>query len=604
MNSFSNLEIGRIFLSVPSWRRRWEALVTSASLLPGEEPSYVVGVTDCDGNLAGTASLDGDIIKYVAIGKEYRGEAIMNSLISHLVSYAASMGINKLFVFTKPEYERLFASLNFKTVGRSEYAVLLENCRDGIESYAGLLEKCRREALPDGQGTAGVIVMNANPPTQGHLHLIRQSAAKVDHLFVIPLADNVETRFSYEARRKALMVMTENIGNVTVLPGSPYCISRFTFPTYFIKKVSDQTDAYITLDLDIFLRHIAPALNASVRFVGEEPDDDLTARYNLLMTKILPLAGVRVEVIRRITDVNGVTISASKIRKALEAGRLRHIVHMIPPASLPAILAKAACKALRDELDLTPKPGLVDRDDSGSHTDMNYEVMTKGISALEPVFEAIARMSMTVMIPSATVLSEIGMAGEQAMFKATGGVNTHKGALFSQGLAVSAAAHILSNSVLAVGEKQVMDVNVLTSSALHDTISRIAGSFPRPANTHGSAASSTYNIPTAIDMARCGYSPLMSDCRGEQDPYRRLLMIMSCLEDSNVYHRGGCQGAEFVKTNALRLLEETQDMRDGSGGNIMTQMKAFNVECIKRNLSPGGAADMLSLSFLFDTLLL
>ena len=79
-----------------------------------------------------------------------------------------------------------------------------------------------------------------------------------------------------------------HINNVVVCDGSEYSISATTFPTYFLKSLSDASDTQMTLDIDLYRRHIAPALDATVRFVGTEPDDPLTRRYNELMKSMLP----------------------------------------------------------------------------------------------------------------------------------------------------------------------------------------------------------------------------------------------------------------------------------------------------------------------------
>ena len=94
--------------------------------------------------------------------------------------------------------------------------------------------------------------MNANPLTQGHLWLIRRAAARVDNLYIIPVADNDANEFTYEERIAVLRRSTASAGNVTVCPGSPYTVSASTFPSYFIKQVTDATDIHIALDLDIF----------------------------------------------------------------------------------------------------------------------------------------------------------------------------------------------------------------------------------------------------------------------------------------------------------------------------------------------------------------
>ena len=150
--------------------------------------------------------------------------------------------------------------------------------------------------------------------------------------------------------------------------------------------MSDATDTHIQLDLDVFLSHIAPALGVSVRFVGTEPKDPLTARYNQLMKRILPERGVQLVEIERINS-NGVPVSASNFRRLLAEGNFAAAVDLLPPTSIPVMAPVIAVRALEEELLTTPKPGLVDCEDSGAHDDMDYPLMQKSIKSLGCFFK-------------------------------------------------------------------------------------------------------------------------------------------------------------------------------------------------------------------------
>ena len=116
-------------------------------------------------------------------------------------------------------------------------------------------------------------------------------------------------------------------GLADVVEGSDYQISAATFPTYFLKDLSDAAETQMRLDIDLFGRHIAPALGARVRFVGTEPSDPLTARYNALMKELLPKYGVDVVEIPRLTLAGASTSSASRnagpVGEPVEAPALR-----------------------------------------------------------------------------------------------------------------------------------------------------------------------------------------------------------------------------------------------------------------------------------------
>ena len=141
-----------------------------------------------------------------------------------------------ILVFTKPEYSVKFQSLAFGEVGTAPRAVLLESNRRELATYVGYLGKQRKP------GVNGAIVMNANPFTRGHRYLVQQAAAQVDNLYVIPVLDDTPGGFPYASRLQAIRQGVADIANVTVLEGSRYAVSAATFPTYFIKEVTDRTD--------------------------------------------------------------------------------------------------------------------------------------------------------------------------------------------------------------------------------------------------------------------------------------------------------------------------------------------------------------------------
>ena len=376
MDTFSGLEVREIPLSLAFARRKRDDLLRSCGLEPGEA-DYALGVYDSEERLLGTASLDGDTIKGVCLAPELRDSAVTGSLVTGLLAHANARGISNVRVFTKPEYEPVFRSLSFSLVGQGAGAVLLE-------SDAGALKKLKSAySAHKVSGRSGAIVMNVNPLTRGHLYLIESAAEQVDHLFIIPVGDNPRTMFTLAERAAALKRATTGMENVTVLESSPYCISAATFPTYFIKEVTDQTRAHCTLDLDIFARHIAPSLGVTVRFAGTEPKDELTRTYNAAMKELLPARGIEVVEIERLKD-NGEWISASNVRKLIGKRHIAEALSLVPVASAPMILSKVAEQALLDEVNLTPKPGLVDRDNSGAHTDMDYALMCRSAETLRP----------------------------------------------------------------------------------------------------------------------------------------------------------------------------------------------------------------------------
>lgn len=573
---YSDYELNIVPLSLKSAKNRVEAFLHSCGLRLDPVDHYaVVNRVGEDQILAG-GGLQGDVIKCVAVTDELRGTGMMQRLISHLIATAGEHGFHTVKVFTKPENQPLFESLGFKLLATAPKAIFMENGQQGIGSYVTYLQGLYKS------GKNGAIVMNANPFTLGHQALVEHATSRVDHLYVIVVKEDLSL-FSYAERKAMVEAGCAHLSNVTVCDGSQYAISAATFPTYFLKQLDDATDTQITLDLSLYAQHIAPALGATIRFVGSEPNDAVTARYVELMQQQLPAQGIEVEVLPRVSQGSH-PISASNVRQQLAAGSLSQVAQIVPASSLPYILGMAVRHALLAELETTPKPGLVDRHDSGAHSDMDFATMMASIDALRPHFLHMAQIGFSESLPSVEVIKQAGLAAETDMLAATGGVNTHRGALFAMGLMVMASAHLVF-----VGQE-------ITPTELSNTIRLLASGFPSPTGTHGSQATEKFQVKGALDLAREGYKELMTDwlpyyqkvCKQEHANLKTLLYIMTQLDDTNVLHRCGTEVAAQVKQEANQTLQTFS----------VEQMEALNTSFIARNISPGGVADMLALTIL------
>ena len=632
------MEIQTLNPTTPRQRQRIEAFLKRNDLR-FDDMHYYAAVTDDDGEMIAGGGLKGNVIKCVAVDDAHKGEAIANTLISHLIAHANEEGHSNVMLFTKPKNRQLFESLSFRLLAEAPEAVLMETGIGGINNMGEQLKKIKEESekykeynkeckedskeckenseeckeeektnlnpstpqhlnisTPQHLNTStpqhlnpstpqplitttplrGVVVMNCNPFTLGHRYLIEQAAKQVERLFVMVVREDCSL-FAYAERKAMVEQGVAHLENVTVIDGSEYAISQATFPTYFLKRLDDAADTQMLLDLDLFRRHIAPALGATVRFVGTEPTDRLTRRYNELMHEVL----TDVREISRL-EKDGNAVSASRVRKAMEQGDMSTIRQLVPPTTLPYIIAHLATQALQAELDTTPKPGLVDKDNNGAHRDMDYALMQRSIDTLHPYFVKLALLGFADTLPSHTAIRDIGIEAERAMLAATNGVNTHKGALFSMGLAVVAAAH----------EKN--------TDSLQTTIKALAASFPDTNGTHGSKAKllskGTTAIKGALDNAREGYEMLFAEWlpfyierRKERDAHtlhKTLLRIMCDLDDTNVIYRTDLATAEEVKQEARALLDNFSK----------AALKDMDRRYTARNISPGGAADMLSLT--------
>ena len=712
------MEIQTLNPATPRQRQRIEAFL-KRNALRIDDMNYYAAVLDDDGEMIAGGGLKDDVIKCVAVDDAHKGEAIANTLVSHLISHANQEGYGCIKLFTKPKNRQLFESLSFRLLAEAPEAILMETGIGGISNTVEALKKIKEESekykeynkeckednkeckedskeckeeektnlntttpqhlntsylntttpqhlntsylntsTPQHLNTSylntstpqhlnttmqptGCIVMNCNPFTLGHRYLIEQAAKQVERLYVMVVKEDCSL-FAYTERKAMVEQGVADIENVNVIDGSDYAISRATFPTYFLKRLDDAADTQMLLDLDLFRRHIAPALGATVRFVGTEPTDQLTRRYNQLMHEVLK----DVREINRL-EKDGNAVSASRVRKAMEEGDMNTIRQLVPPTTLPYIIAHLATQALQAELDTTPKPGLVDKDNNGAHRDMDHALMQLSINTLHPYFVRLAFLGFADTLPSHTVIRDAGIEAEKAMLEATNGINTHKGALFSMGLAVVAAAYeekkaAANKEVRGKEEREkerekeeredsqvslenLAPLESLASplSSLQLTIKALAASFPDTSGTHGSKAkqlsNGTTTIKGALDNAREGYEklfaewlPFYNERRKSHDAHalhKTLLRIMCDLDDTNVIYRTNVATAEEVKQEARALLasfEEAYAAEDKEKCASAIEEKCASAELLalkdmdrrytERNISPGGAADMLSLT--------
>ena len=659
---YGEYQIRELPLSLGRMRARMEAFLAENGLRAEPVDRYVT-VTRGDGEeiLAG-GGLAGDIIKGIAVSERARGDNLTGPLVSRLLEMAEEAGHTNVKVYTKPENEAVFVSLGFHAIGRSPGILLLENGR-GLEEYGrrlaeigtpdlhggdrslpadGAAAVCRpladdgRTVAADGRGRTGVIVMNADPMTLGHKYLIEQAAARTERLYVIVLGGD-RSRFSAEERfRIAASVCRAASPRVRAVEGGDYCISPATFPSYFLKRKDEAAEQQMRLDLDLFARHIAPALGASVRFVGSEPLDPMTARYNELMRELLPQHGIEVIEIERLAleegtasadcmkaaggpcaAVGGQTVSASTVRRCLDALDGTGAMRLCPPQTWPFLLGDLAVTALRMELEVPGKPGMVCPDSRGSHEDMDAALMLRSIAALRPWFMQLGMAGMAEILSDggpdipetgtgagstdaserlAARVREIGLQAESAMLRATGGVNTHRGALFALGLMVAAAGRCLRADG-GIGEaglrRQVR--------RLAEGLERLQEAGPRTEMSHGAVIVRQHGVKGAFRMALDGYREVFEDWLPywqtvKKEPYgpqKTLLRILSSLDDTCVVHRVGIGRARSIQAEAAALLADFSPEK----------LQEMNVRFVSERVSPGGSADMLALTMLTGALI-
>lgn len=254
-------------------------------------------------------------------------------------------------------------------------------------------------------------------------------------------------------------------------------------------------------------------------------------------------------------------------------------------------LAEAARDSLLDELRTTPKPGLVDMNNNGSHSDMDAAMFERSAEALMPYFEDAARMGMDGC--GMRALRERGLQAEKEMFAATGGVNTHKGLIYSMGLLLTGMGRCLREG----GEC----TEHAAALARGDAEERLAASMADP-STNGGRAYSRYGAKGATGEAAAGF-PGALYCFSRLIHYRQtgcvdadalaLCDSMMELEDTNLLHRGGPEGLRYVRESAARISAMPPEER-------IKELYGLDRKLISRGLSPGGSADMLALALLLE----
>ena len=246
---------------------------------------------------------------------------------------------------------------------------------------------------------------------------------------------------------------------------------------------------------------------------------------------------------------------------------------------------RLAEEALWQELELTPKPGLVDRLNNGAHHDMDHALFARSITAITPWFSRFTRLGSDCADQppgeQLRLLRPMGMACEQAMYAATGGVNTHKGGIFSLGLLCFAAGRVREVTASSL----CSEVGILCRGLV---ARELAGRSA--AVTAGERQFQQLGLTGARGEAESGFATVrrvLPLWNGRQ-LHDLLLRLMAVNPDSNLVSRGGIHGLRYVQSYAQTLLANGWDRR-----RLLEMDRAL----IRRHLSPGGSADLLSVAW-------
>lgn len=264
-------------------------------------------------------------------------------------------------------------------------------------------------------------------------------------------------------------------------------------------------------------------------------------------------------------------------------------------------IASLAVQSLIDEVNTTPKPGLVDQRNNGSHQDMTREHFLNSAHALKSYFvECVKLGQQTADLPphdTFPLLRQAGLEAEKAMYKATGGVNTHKGAIYTMGILCGGIGRLWR------AEKPIADVDAILSECGKIARPSVEADF---AAADGSTAGETLylkygiggiraevaaGLPSVAKIALPCYQDAIGRGLSKNDAgVLTLLHLIAQIEDTNLYHRGGHEGAHWA-AGAVRTL-----LRNNPNPTI-AQLEELDDAFIARNLSPGGCADLLAITY-------
>lgn len=253
-----------------------------------------------------------------------------------------------------------------------------------------------------------------------------------------------------------------------------------------------------------------------------------------------------------------------------------------------------AVHSLYDELMLYPKPGLVSSIDNGSHADMDAGTFMRSLFALRHYFVRIARAGMDGAPFSE--LKQLGIGAEASMLKATGGINTHRGAIFGIGMLCASIGYCRANGIAVTPEAIRATLLIQWGHALS------LHCKPQGDTSHGLRVAATYSasgareevamgLPSVFDVALPALRSTLAACGSwEQARIDALFSLMAHISDTNVYHRAGAAGADIVKRASKAFLAR--------GGTAACDWREHALQChrifVDKKISPGGAADLLA----------
>ena len=302
---------------------------------PGEVECTMI-VYNLKGELVGTGSHLGRILKYVAVAPKFRDTTAFALIVTYLTEKLLKI-YKHTFVFTRPENSVRFHGLGFNEIATSPpLFALLEFGFESIYTYQDYLKTLIRSTKT---GAIASMVVNCNPFTNGHKFLIEKAAAENELVYLFVVEEDLSA-FPFAVRWELIRKGISHLENVVMVRGGMYIVSGSIFPSYFLKNetITDVMQKQAELDVQIFADYVVPVLDIKKRYVGTEKYCATTAAYNQAMKRILPSVGVEiVEVMRKVATTSTsklpIFISASNIRQAIKNDSLDEMMEFLPDST-------------------------------------------------------------------------------------------------------------------------------------------------------------------------------------------------------------------------------------------------------------------------------
>ncbi|QEH61436.1 [citrate (pro-3S)-lyase] ligase [Spiroplasma chinense] len=315
----SNYVFEKINLDSKIWKNKIENFLEKFKLKYTDVDLTIV-VTE-NNSIVAVCSKKNNLIKNIAIDEKHWGENISNTLITMVMKEIFQQGYDSAMVVTKVENKKIFASLNFKLIYQNERISFLSSNDKDYLSYKEMIQNL------DYKNKTAFIILNANPFTLGHEHLVETASKENDIVYLIPVLEDISF-FSTDERTEIILKNITKFSNVELLKGTQYLISNNLFPSYFLKSTEESIKEQSQLDANIFCDLIGKNFSKVTRYVGEEPYSKTTEIYNNIIKEELNQRNIKLKIIKRL-EKNNVAVSASIVRECIFKNDLETIKKMV-----------------------------------------------------------------------------------------------------------------------------------------------------------------------------------------------------------------------------------------------------------------------------------